>query len=79
MFFKKKLHNFGVLLLQSIMTIGIGILTSSKLKESKKLKEESRVKAKTDQDHLSKMERRLYITVVIMQVGFTVTLRKYCS
>ena len=61
------------------MTIGIGILTASKLKESKKLKEESRVKAKSDKDHLRKMERNLYITVVIMQAGFTVTLCKFCS
>jgi len=60
---------------QSVLTIGIGILAAIKLKGSNKLKENSRMN-RYYQNQSSKMERHLYITVVIMQVGFTITLCK---
>ena len=67
--------------LQSIVTIGVGILSSIQLNKSRDKLQENAIVRKNKAQH-NKMERRLYITVVMMQAGFTVTLSKchdnYC-
>jgi len=66
--------------LQTITTIGVGILSATRVRNSKsKLQADDKTKTSVNKRISNKMERNIYITTVIMQLGFTISISKYKS